>query len=206
MAELSKAAFQDDLALPHTGSVLSRRCSKLLVGWKLSFIAQLADFAAVNGAALAGYLIADSTGGAIPLRYGLVFVGTSLLCLISFTQGQLYDIRELSDPVRATMEIVPRWSFIFLMLAATAALTHEPALFSRLWFGLFYVGGAGLLVCGRLFIARAIRALVTAGYYTSQVVIVGDNQVSAALIARVSASATGIHFDAVFDDRDSTGT
>jgi Undecaprenyl-phosphate glucose phosphotransferase len=205
MAELSKALFQGEPASARAGKAPSRRCSRLLAGWKLSCIAQLSDFAAVNSAALAGYMIADGTGGSIPLRYSLVFIGTSLLCQISFMQGHLYSIRELSDPVRAMKAMVPRWSFIFLMLAATAALTHEPALFSRLWFGLFYVGGVSLLFLGRLLIARAIRSLIAAGFYTSRVVIVGDNEVSAALIALVSTSAAGVHFDAVFNDGDSAG-
>lgn len=201
MVELSNVSFSEEVAPPTVSELLLQNPVRLLAAWKLGLGTQVADIAIVNVTALASYFSAHGSAGVVPLRYGLVFAGTSLLCQISFIQGQAYSVAALSDPINAMRGIFPRWTFIFLMLAASAALTHEPALFSRFWFGLFYSGGIANLFLARLFISRLIRHWVVAGYYTSSIVLVGDNAMSAALIARFSTGSSGIHFGAIFDDR-----
>ncbi len=201
MVELSKVSFNKDIAPPVESEAPCQNRTRLLSSWKLGLGTQFADIFIINVTALVSYFIARGSWGYVPLRYALVFVGTSFLCQVSFIQAQVYSLPALSDPIRALRGIVPRWSFIFLMLATTAALTHEPALFSRLWFGLFYIGGIINLLITRISIDRRIRHLVRAGYYTSSVVLIGYNEISAALIARLSTGFSGIHFAAVFDDQ-----
>ena len=201
MVELSEMSFSEDIASPLASEAPCRSPPRLLAGWKLGLLTQIVDITVINITALLSYYIARGTLGDIPLRYSLVFVVASFLCQISFIQGQAYGISALFDPISAIRSIYPRWSFIFLMLAATAALTHEPALFSRLWFGVFYSGGIINLLIARVFINRLIRHWVRGGYRTSSVVLVGDNAMSADLIAQFSTDESRIHFDAVFDDR-----
>ncbi|HQT63339.1 MAG TPA: exopolysaccharide biosynthesis polyprenyl glycosylphosphotransferase [Acidocella sp.] len=173
---------------------------RFLPHWQLASYALVADFAIVMLAAFLSYLVASGWRGDLPLRYGFVFLGSALLCMVSFAQAGLYRISALRDDIFAVHAILPRWTSIFITLAASAALTHEPGLFSRLWFGLFYIAGFSGLWLTRFTLARQLRSWIKAGYATRTAVIIGDNAATANLLARLQGHSSGIRFLGVFDD------
>lgn len=173
---------------------------RLLTRWRIILAAQLSDVIIILAVALLQCPGSAGQFGHFPLRYLTGAVAAALFCYFSFSQGHLYQVDKLLDEARAIKAILARWSLVLLGLAAMAALAHEPDLYSRTWFLTFYVEGFVALAAERFALAFLIRAWIARGYTAQSVILVGDNELSAALISRLDEGRSGIRVTGVFDD------
>jgi len=172
-----------------------------LTRWRLIIAAQLFDVAIIAAAALLVYPLAGGRFSHIPWRYIDVAFGTALICHFMFLRGRLYTIEALLEEAWAIRSIALRWSLVFTLLLAAAAMAQDAAGFSRLWFAGFFLTGFTGLAAERLCMALLIRRWIAKGYSTKSVVVLGDNELTEQLIARLAQSRSGIRVAGVFDDR-----
>jgi Undecaprenyl-phosphate glucose phosphotransferase len=168
--------------------------------WHLSFATQLLDFGLIIlVAALVYPITVGRTGDTLHYMSGAAVI--AVICHFYFAQGHLYHINALLNESKAVKSIILRVSLLFMALAAIAALTHQQALFSRIWFVVFYGGVIVATAVGRSVVAALIRGWIARGYITQNVVIVGDNELTGHLIDRFKTNRFGIRIAGVFDDR-----
>jgi Undecaprenyl-phosphate glucose phosphotransferase len=167
---------------------------------------QMLDVVAIFAVALLLYPVSGGSLEALPARYVFGALAAALICFASFTQGHLYNIDSLLNETRAIKSILIRWSLVFLGLAATTALAHQPQLYSRVWFVGFYFCGAAVLAGQRSMVALAMRQWIRRGYVTRSIVLVGVNELAAALIERLENNRSGIRVIGLFDDRPGVDT
>ena len=168
--------------------------------WHLIFVTQLLDFGLIMLVAGLVYPITvDRAGDTLHYMSGAAVI--AIICHFYFSQGHLYHINALLNETKAVKSIVLRVSLVFMALAAIAALTHQQALFSRIWFVAFYGGVIVATAVGRSIVATLIRSWIARGYITQNVVIVGDNELTSHLIERFKTNRFGIQIAGVFDDR-----
>jgi Undecaprenyl-phosphate glucose phosphotransferase len=165
---------------------------------------QLLDIVAIVAIALLLYPLSGGSLEAVPVRYVLGAFAAAFICHTIFLQGRLYDMDALLDETRAVKSLLVRWSLVFLGLAATAALAHQPDLYSRLWFAGFYLCGGAVLAGQRSMVALTMRQWIRRGYMTRSVVVVGANELAASLIERLESNRSGIRVVGVFDDVDAS--
>jgi len=176
-----------------------------LTRWRLIIATQMFDIAIIAAAALLVYPLAGGPLAHIPWRYLYVAAGTAVICHFMFLQGRLYAIEALLEEARAIRSIMLRWSLVFTFLLAAAAVTKDAGSFSRLWLAGFFLLGFSGLAAERLCVALLVRRWVANGYSTKSVVVLGDNELTEQLIARLAQSRCGIRVAAVFDDRAAAG-
>jgi Undecaprenyl-phosphate glucose phosphotransferase len=176
-----------------------------LTRWRLIIAAQLLDVAIIAAVALLLYPLTAGPLTHIPWRYINVAGATTLVCHFLFLQGRLYAIEALLEEARSIRSIMLRWSLVFVFLLAAATMAQDAGSFSRLWFAGFFLLGFTGLAAERLCMALLIRRWVAHGYSTKSVVVLGDNELTEKLIARLAQSRSGIRVAAVFDDRAGAG-
>ncbi len=174
---------------------------RYLTRWRLGIGVQLLDITAIIGVALVIYAIAQQGSVDFPMRYFIGAAAVAMFCHAIFLQGHLYQIDVLLNETRAIKSILVRWSLVFLGLAAASALAHQPAELPGIWFTCFYGFGAAALAAERSLVALAIRQFIRRGYVTQSVVVVGHNQLTDRLVARMERNRSGIRIVGVFDDR-----
>ena len=173
---------------------------KVVNRWHLIFATQLLDFGLIMlVAALVFPITVGRAGDTLHYISGAAVI--AVICHFYFAQGHLYHINALLNETKAVKSIVLRVSLLFMALAAIAALTHQQALFSRVWFVAFYGGVILATGVGRSAMASLIRGWIARGYITQNVVIVGDNELTGHLIDRFKTNRFGIRIAGVFDDR-----
>jgi Undecaprenyl-phosphate glucose phosphotransferase len=183
------------------GGVLHR----VLTRWRLIIAAQVLDVAVIMAAALLLYPLSGGAIAHLPARFVYGAGAAAVLCHFVFLQGRLYEIAALQDETAAIRGILLRWTLLFLGLAAAAALARVPDAVSRLWFFGWYGAGFAGLAAARIIIAMMIRKAIRQGFSIKTVLVIGDNELTGLLIARLAHSRAGIRVDGVFDDRGGAG-
>jgi Undecaprenyl-phosphate glucose phosphotransferase len=186
--------------VPRHGTATGR-LNRHLTRWRLMMAVQFLDIAIIVALALLLYPVANGHYSGIPLRYLVGAGAIAVLCHFMFAQAHLYQIDALLDETRTIKALVIRWTLVFLVLAAAAALVRQPDYFSRIWFIAFYLGGVATLAAQRSIVALLIRQWIRAGFVTQSVVLVGHNELAEALVARLEKNNSGIRVAGVFDDR-----
>jgi Undecaprenyl-phosphate glucose phosphotransferase len=174
---------------------------KYLTRWRISLLSQLLDITLIMGLAILLFTATQRSGHFIKLPYFVGAVTIAGSAYYSFLQSGLYDIQLLMNPLRAIKFLCLRWTFIFMMMAALTALTHEMNLYSRLWFAGFYLSGIAVLSVQRVVMAKVIRAWIDRGHHCLSVAIVGGNRLAEMLIAHFKNNPWGVRIIGVFDDR-----
>lgn len=173
---------------------------RFLTRWRLVLVTQALEAAVIIAVAILLYPVSGGGMWHVPPRYLLGALAAAAICNFIFAQGKLYNIDVLLDETRAIRSMLVRWSFVFLTVAASAALLHQPDLYSRTWLVSFYVGGFAVLAGQRACLASLIRSWIRRGYTTQSVVIVGYNSLAGKLIKRLEDSDSGIRVRGVYDD------
>ena len=174
---------------------------RILSRWHLIFATQLLDFGMIMIVAMLVYPVTVGMARDDILHYLSGAAVVAIICHFYFAQGHLYHINALLNETRSVKSITLRMSLVFMALAAIAALTHQQALFSRIWFLAFYGGVVIALAAGRSAVAALVRSWIARGYITQSVVIVGVNELTNHLVERFKTNHYGIRIAGVFDSR-----
>jgi Undecaprenyl-phosphate glucose phosphotransferase len=202
MVEFVRTSTEQNTSLAENNASASDFFFKILTRWHLTVATQLLDLVlTVTIATLAFPLTVGAPGNEI-LHYIAGGCLVAVICHFCFAQGHLYDINALLNPTRAVKSMLLRLTLVFMGLAASAALTHQQALFSRLWFAGFYLGTILALALGRSIVASLIHSWIERGYSTQSVVIVGENDLAGQLLSRFKTNRFGIRIGGVFDDNE----
>jgi Undecaprenyl-phosphate glucose phosphotransferase len=193
LAKLAAITFERDEAS-------ANRLTGFLPRWRVILLVQCLDVAAIVGTALLLFPLTGKSLAHLEPRYLAGALVAAVICHISFKQNRLYEIDALLDETFAIKSIMIQWGLLFLGLAAMTALARVPQAYSRLWFGGYFVFGAGALAAERLSVALALRTWIRRGYVMQSVVLVGANEAAASLIDRLARNRSGVCVTAVFHD------
>ncbi len=97
----------------------------------------------------------------------------ALVCLWSFEHTGLYRSWRDARLIQEIGLMLMGWMGSFVALTAVGFALKTSAGFSRTWVGLWFLGGALLLVASRIVLRTTLRIARARGYNTRQVVIVG---------------------------------
>jgi Undecaprenyl-phosphate glucose phosphotransferase len=200
--DLAKSAA---ITFDEIGEAPPDRQMAFLSRWRVVLIVQVLDILAIVVTAMALYPLTGAGFGEVEPRYIAGAVVAAVICHISFSQSRLYEIDALLDETRAIKSMMVHWGLLFLGLAAIVALARLPDEYSRLWFGVYFVCGAGALAVERLTVALVLRQWIRRGYVMQSVVLLGVNDLAAALIERVARNRSGIRVTGVFHEDGEAG-
>ncbi len=113
-----------------------------------------------------------------------------------------YKLKRLTDVSWQGWRIIAAWGAVVGALLAAAFISKTTLEFSRVWVLSWAVLTPALLLAGRASLAALICRARETGHLRRNVVIVGANERSAALIAKLTSNPyDGISIVGVFDDR-----
>ncbi len=168
---------------------------------RVSVLTQIWDVFSIVSITFIMIPLAPKRGGAFPPHYVSAILVITALSHYSFFRAGLYEIDCLMNPLRAIKAAVFHWTGVFMMMAALAALTHEPGQYSRLWFGGFYVSGIAALGLTRWLTAGLICEWIRLGHHIYSVAVVGNSELAEKFITKIKQNLSGIKIIGVFDDR-----
>lgn len=200
--DFARVSDSQDSPVARRKATGGERFFRVLSRWHLIFATQLLDFGLIMAVAVLVYPMTVGAGGS--KDHYLYLSGAAvvaIICHFYFAQGHLYHINALLNETKSAKSLALRVSLVFMALAAIAALTHQQALFSRMWFVAFYAGVIIALSVGRSVVAALIRGWIARGYITQSVVIVGVNELTNHLVERFKVNRFGIRIAGIFDDR-----
>jgi Undecaprenyl-phosphate glucose phosphotransferase len=191
--------------LPAPESWPQKSVAGLFFDWltrrRVSFLIQVWDIVSITSIALLLLPLARQRGESFPPNYLSAILAITALAHYSFFRAGLYEIDCLMAPIRAIRAAVLRWTSVFVVMAALAALTHQPGQYSRLWFGGLYVSGIAVLAATRWLTAGLIREWIRLGHHIYSVALVGNNELAEKFIQKFKQNQFGIKIIGVFDDR-----
>jgi Undecaprenyl-phosphate glucose phosphotransferase len=133
---------------------------------------------------------------------GAAFFGTILtVCFIQALDG--YQIATLRNFISQFSKAVTGFTLALLVLVVIGFFSKTSAEFSRLWFGLWFVIGCGVIGAYRSAVWLMVRRLMADGRLERRAVIVGGGEPAAELIRSLEAQRNSdIRICGIFDDRD----
>jgi Undecaprenyl-phosphate glucose phosphotransferase len=158
-----------------------------------------ADFSAIVISALAAYTYRYETV-ALPFNYILLVVlaGIVLVNAMRLVDGYSNDAVVVTVPRFRTALIT--WSAVLIALIAMAYVFKMSDVLSRIWIGVWWLIGAGLLFIARVFAAAVVFRWRHVGKLVTRVAIVGSQTRIAALAARLAnAPDPSVELIAAFD-------
>ncbi len=191
--------------LPAPATWRQKSLTGLFFDWltrrRASMLVQIWDMFSITSVALLVLPLARQRGEVFPPHYLSAIMAITAIAHYSFFRSGLYEIDCLMNPMRAIRAVVLRWTSVFVVMAALAALTHQPGHYSRLWFGGFYVSGIAVLGATRWLTAGLIREWIQLGHHIYSVAVVGNNELAEKFIKKFKNNQFGIKIIGVFDDR-----
>ncbi len=169
--------------------------------WQLILLAKAIDINCITLVSFLLFWFGQRLNSTSALSFLSGSFAMALACYICFVSARLYDIDILIDSARAMRRLCGCWTIVFTLLVAVTGLVHQPNIFSGHWFIEFYMGGLFTLAAARWSVEQLVRTWVGQGNFTKAVAIVGNNELSAKLVARLRGSKDGIRIIGVFDDR-----
>jgi Undecaprenyl-phosphate glucose phosphotransferase len=133
---------------------------------------------------------------------GAAFLGTILtVCFIQALDG--YQIATLRNFISQFSKAVTGFTLALMVLVVIGFFSKTSAEFSRLWFGLWFVIGCGIIAAYRSGVWLLVRRLMSDGRLERRAVIVGGGEPAAELIRSLEAQRNSdIRICGIFDDRD----
>ncbi|WP_246770829.1 undecaprenyl-phosphate glucose phosphotransferase [Taklimakanibacter albus] len=195
---LAKLGLEDNAAL-HSEVLKAPLISARVV----AMIVRSGEFiliSALGALLLAAYV---SPRHAISLTVYAPLIVTAALALVILLQiGGLYSIHALLRPADYIARLAGAWLVIAGLVISYFFFSKSGDDFSRVWAALWFVGGLGLLVPFRIFVARRTRAWNAKGQLDRRCVLVGGGEPAARLIEAFESSKDDVSVIGIFDDRD----
>lgn len=136
-------------------------------------------------------------------QYTLAIAGTSLLTILLYELGDLYQVPALLKPLSNSARLLFLWAGAFALLAVAGFFLKISSDFSRLMFGTWFSLGFMLVFTLRLVTAQLIRRWARNGAMERRAVIVGGGQAAETLIRALEQQPyNDIRICGIFDDRD----
>lgn len=140
-------------------------------------------------------------GATLPI-YLTALVMTSVGICTSFYFAKLYSFEALVNPIHFASKIIFVCLVVFMLLALLGFALKVSAVFSRVWFFSWWIGGTAFVVIGRLICFGVLKKLAETGRLTRNIVIFGTGPQAERLLSRLTQSKEPWNrVLGVFDDR-----
>ena len=162
-------------------------------------IIEFAVIVAVGHLAYLFYVLGD--GSWQPYYTASIVIGAAL-AVASFQVADGYLMSTLRSRVWQFGRILAAWVATFAALTMIAFLARASENYSRVWFTLWFVGGAVAIVLLRLLVMRLVHRWARAGRLERRAIIVGGGRHAEKLIHSLEAQPnTDVRICGFFDDR-----
>jgi Undecaprenyl-phosphate glucose phosphotransferase len=136
------------------------------------------------------------------LRYLGAVLAIATLSTLAFQTADIYQVHAFRGHEKQYMRLASAWSVVFLIVIGASFFIKAGEMYSRVWLGVFYVGGLGTLIVSRRLLFFAVRKWTREGRLTRRTVIVGGDKPGEHVIAELRKQKdTGIEIIGWFDDR-----
>ena len=155
---------------------------------------------AVIGLALSAACLSPLDG--LIQRYLVIILAVATLSTFAFQIAGIYELQAFRNYEKQYVRLASAWSVVFLIIIGAAFFAKSGEMFSRLWFGGFYVSGLALLVISRTMLCYLVRRWTRAGRFTRRTVIVGGGEPGAHVIDELHRQKdSDVEIIGLFDDR-----
>jgi Undecaprenyl-phosphate glucose phosphotransferase len=138
-------------------------------------------------------------------QYALVIAGMSALAVALLELSDCYQVPALMRPAANFGRILLAWAATFALTTLGAFVLKMSEDYSRLMFGIWFVGGLITILGLRVIMARLIRNWARNGSMERRAIIVGGGKAAEALIRSFEQQPyNDIRICGIFDDRDDT--
>ena len=129
------------------------------------------------------------------------FLG-AIFSFIALQAADTYQVSSLRTNILQLGRVIGAWTAACAVLALLAFFMRVSEEFSRVWFGTWYLAGAGFFIIFRSVIAAMVRRWARDGRLERRAVIVGGGKNAEDLIYSLEAQADNdIRICGIFDDR-----
>ena len=161
-----------------------------------------AEFALVAMLGLALSVACLSLFDGLIQRYLVVIIAVATLSTFAFQIAGIYELQAFRS-YKQYVRLASAWSAVFLIVFGATFFAKSGEMFSRLWFGGFYVSGFAVLVISRTMLSYLVRRWTRSGRLTRRTVIVGGGEPGAHLIEELRRQKdSDVEIIGLFDDRD----
>lgn len=168
----------------------------------LATVLRIVEFVTITGIGLAVYFAYVVPMDGVKTFYLLTCFLGGVLALIALQAVDSYQVSSLRTSILQLGRVLGAWTAVFAILALLAFFSRQSELFSRVWFGSWYVGGAVFLIAFRSIVAYLVRRWARDGRLERRAVIVGGGKNAEDLIVSLEAQADNdIRICGIFDDR-----
>ncbi|HLF23928.1 MAG TPA: hypothetical protein VI565_08390, partial [Burkholderiales bacterium] len=134
-------------------------------------------------------------------RYMLATFSIAFLSMLAFQGADIYQVQAFRGHEKQYMRLASAWSLVFLLVIGASFFAKAGELFSRVWLGIFYIGGLAVLIVSRRLLFLLVRKWTREGRLTRRTVIVGGGDYGAHVIEELQRQKdAGIKIIGLFDD------
>lgn len=155
-------------------------------------------------AALVGYVTINfSNMATMPWRYVIVSAAGAFIYIVMTQILDGYQIRSIRHSIKHFPRIFLAWGATIALILISIFFLKMSEEFSRVWFGMWFMGGLFLLFFTRLLLNARVRRWAHDGTMERRAVIVGGGKAAEQLIRGMEREADNdIRICGIFDDRD----
>ncbi|MCW8887305.1 MAG: undecaprenyl-phosphate glucose phosphotransferase, partial [Motiliproteus sp.] len=138
----------------------------------------------------------------LDIHYTIALVIAVLASFTIYPFFSIYRAWRGSTKMEELRSIFLGWSCLFAVLALLAVLTKSSEIYSRLWFGSWYISGFVTIVLGRFAVRKVLSLIREKGFNTRQVVIIGVSELGQRVAHTIQRENwTGLNVEGFFDDQ-----
>ncbi|MEO0791732.1 MAG: undecaprenyl-phosphate glucose phosphotransferase [Pseudomonadota bacterium] len=192
----TRRSGQFDLALPRTGSLISRAVirgvARVTEGLMLITL----------GLAIAVSYVAEPALLAT-YQYHLALIATALATVVIYDALGLYSVTSLASITRPIGRLVLGWTVATAMLTVAVFFLKIGPEFSRVWLALWYGGGAVAILSARALFSLQVGKWVRAGRLERRAVVYGVGPNTGQLLATIANDQNNdVRICGYFDEHD----
>ncbi|MBN9063576.1 MAG: undecaprenyl-phosphate glucose phosphotransferase [Rhizobiales bacterium 65-9] len=168
----------------------------------LAGLVQAADFVIVAASGLAIYGFYPTLRDGFEPGYLVASIAVAVFMALAFEAMQIYTPSALRSLRHQGLRIIACWTCVFLAALGALFFLKIGTSYSRVWLGLWFFLGLGLILIERAIVAGIVRRLAHDGRLDRRTVIVGGGAPGEQLIrALESQRDSDLRILGVFDDR-----
>lgn len=131
--------------------------------------------------------------------YSYAFMLIGLLVLVLFPHFALYQVERGGPFIEELRNLTSAWTLVFVAVAVLTLASRTGHEYSRVWGGLWYLGGWSTLVLFRAAVRVILKQLHRRGINLRHIVIAGSGGIGDAVVSAIAAKpACGLRVSGVF--------
>ena len=183
-------------------SVASQFATNAISPMVLGNTLRMVDFATVALTGFIAYWLYVLPTNRVEAYYIATIIGGAITTVAAFQAVDAYQVHTLRSILRQFGRLLAAWAGVFAAMTMIAFFARVSTDFSRVWLGLWFLGGFVAILALRVVVTNAVRRWGRDGRLERRAVIVGGGRAAEDLIRSIEAQGdTDVRICGFFDDR-----